>query len=586
MSGSNAYLQDIMLLGRGLIPPDISEILVDRQLSSENVVIKNMHYSYLKNGKFSDLIKSDLNYVYRNKSPQLRPIISSYGGGKSTLLIQIENIARKEYGSRAIVIKINMSSYTGIDEANLKKYVFRQIFIELKPYLSEILNDLGKNFYLSYINPCILRDLASIDERVREEAFQKLIGEIQTDSHDHYYFQINGAKDFLMELFKKSNRLLVLLFDEVEMFVRSNRETHPSTIDVFTYAFLRDLTDPGIDARPIYVAFTSEKEMYEYIRLNCQNFQRVADTHEIMMKEFNDVELRILADNILNKIIRPLFGNRLKIKQLPEEEFVDLIKEIRTSVNNKTTPGNFTKYYINRYLDYYDINFDLISNISDEYEKIAFNEFEKVIKRNDPEFKCGRKAVIHGQEFDGYGELLNNGTPVRRAYAEFTMSEANPEKANRFIGRINNLREAGAFDDSSDTAIFISPSVTDNARDMLKKAGIVHHPLENYSIDLIEFQNTIYMDDINEDTDDFDVIDNNGDRTEHIKQILLRDYKNWKMFRILENEFKKNHPEITKKEIVNAIYELKEDNLIRTSSKKITPTTKIYFSATKDENIL
>lgn len=579
MSDPDTYIQDIELLGRGLIPRHIQDILIDRSLA-ESASIKNNRYHFLNKGKFSDLIKSDLSYVYRNKAPQLRPIISSLGGGKSTLLVQIEDVAKEVYKDRATVVKINMSAYPGIDEAHLVKFVYKEIFIKIRPQIRDMLKEIGKNLYVPYLNQYLIDDLLSDDKRVEDKAFQQLIGESRSDDHDNNYFLAQGAKSFLIELFNKSNRMLVLLFDEVDMFVRANKISRPSSIDIFTYLFLRDLTDHSIESRPIYVVFTSEKEMYEYIRLNCQNFQRVADTHEVLMKEFSDAELRLLADNIFLKIISPLFGRKQEVKQLPEQAINDLIVQIRIGLNNKTTPGNFTKHYINKYFDYFDIGFDMLFNMAEEYEACAFEEFQRMVKSQDVSFMCTRHEIVQGHNFDGYAKVLNKSTISKRAYGEFTMTEAHTEKVNKFISWINNLKESGDYDPTKDEAIFISPSITGHARDKLTNAKIQYHPLDNTTISIKEIIVRINnKKDIPVKTEPIipptppvpivPIVENN------MRETITKKYsgKVRRKFKTIKAENKG----LDKDELLKLMYELKNDNLIRAIDDVIDDDTYITF---------
>ncbi len=472
MSGNDSLIKDFFTLQSGRVPQNLDKIYIDRRLS-ENAIITNYYTRYLSKGRFSDLIRSDLDHVFTHQIPQLRPIIGSLGGGKSTLVAEIERIARERYAKHAVVVRINMSDFNTIDPESLTRSVYQEIVKRLRPYLKSMIKDAGHNLYTPcFITPETIANLCSQDPVVEEKAFRSLLGSDNGRTEEIYYI-INGLKEFIINLFSNSNKLLVILYDEVDIFVKLNKDKYPSTIDNFTYTFLRDFTDPQLnDKRPIYVVFTCEREMYEYIKNKCENFYRVAYNHEIIMKQFSDEELFELAERLYGNIIQPIFENKIKIDQLPEIDIQHIIDGIKgRPILNETIPGYFIKDYMGEFIKRYELDFDQIVNMTRAYEQMAFGEFKKHLKGEWSDFKSNK--LIQGYHFDGYAELVERGIPIKRAYGEFTTSTASPDKVEKFINWLNNIKMTGQFDmERGDIALFISPNITPKAEERIKAYGI------------------------------------------------------------------------------------------------------------------
>lgn len=483
MSGTDSLIQDFYTLQSGLVPKNIDSIYIDRKLS-DNAIITNYYTRYLGKGRFSDLIKSDLDHVFTHKAPQLRPIIGSLGGGKSTLVLEIEKIAHERYPDNAIVIHINMSDFGTIDPESLTRSIYQEIVKKLRPFLKDMIKDAGEHLY----KPCFipietLVNLNSQDVAVEEKAFRTLLGADRDHSEEIYYI-ISGLREFIINIFSCSNKMLVVVYDEVDIFVKLNKDKYPSTIDGFTYTFLRDFTDPHMtDKRPIYVVFTCEREMYEYIKNKCENFYRVAYNHEIIMKQFSDGELFELADKVYSNVIFPIFGSKLKIEQLPVEDLQNIINAIRTRpLLNETIPGYFLKDYMGEFVRRYRLDCNEILSFVNDYECIAYDEFMRQATKAGISSHFEKNREVQGYNFDGYAELIERGVPVRRAYGEFTTSEARPQKVETFINWLNNLETTGDYNRRrGDMAFFISPGITQTARERLDACGIQYVPFLNGS---------------------------------------------------------------------------------------------------------
>jgi hypothetical protein len=483
MSGTDSLIQDFYTLQSGLVPKNIDSIYIDRKLS-DNAIITNYYTRYLGKGRFSDLIKSDLDHVFTHKVPQLRPIIGSLGGGKSTLVLEMEKIARERYPDNAVVIHINMSDFGTIDPESLTRSVYQEIVKKLRPFLKDMMKDAGEHLYKPYFIPIeTIVSLNSQDPAVEERAFRALLGSDKEHGEEIFYI-INGLREFIINIFSCSNKMLVIIYDEVDIFVKLNKDKYPSTIDGFTYTFLRDFTDPRMnDKRPIYVAFTCEREMYEYIKNKCENFYRVAYNHEIIMKQFSDEELFELADKVYSNVIFPIFGSKIKIKQLPVEDLQQIINAIRTRpLLNETIPGYFLKDYLSEFVNHYRLDCDEVLSFVNDYEHMAYDEFVRRATNAGISSRFERNKVVQGYNFDGYADLLERGVPIRRAYGEFTTSEAKPQKVETFINWLNNLEVTGDYNKKrGDIAFFISPGITATAMERLKACDIKYVPFLHHS---------------------------------------------------------------------------------------------------------
>jgi hypothetical protein len=411
--------------------------------------------------------------------PQLRPIIGSLGGGKSTLVLEIEKIAHERYPDNAVVIHVNMSDFGTIDSESLTRSVYQEIMKKLRPYLKDMMKDAGEHLYKPYFIPIeTIVSLNSQDAAIEERAFRALLG-TDRDHNEEIFYIINGLREFIINIFSCSNKMLVVIYDEVDIFVKLNKDKYPSTIDSFTYTFLRDFTDPRMnDKRPIYVAFTCEREMYEYIKNKCENFYRVAYNHEIIMKQFSDEELFELADKVYTNVIFPIFGKKIKIKQLPVEKLQQIINAIRTRpLLNETIPGYFLKDYLSEFVKQYQLDCDEVLSFVNDYERMAYDEFVRRATNAGISSRFERNKIVKGYNFDGYADLLERGVPVRRAYGEFTTSEAKPQKAETFINWLNNLEVTGDYNKKrGDIALFISPGITKTARERLEACDIQYIP--------------------------------------------------------------------------------------------------------------
>lgn len=599
MSGTNSMIRDLHSLHYGLVPQDIESIFVDRELS-ENSIITKYYNRYLQKGKFSDLIKSDIDYVFKNQAPQLRPIIGSLGGGKSSLIAMIQKIVEARYPDNSAVVRINMNDYGTIRPEALTRRIYQDLLIKLRPMLKDMITGAGTKIYTGLSRPYfipvdIIDGLRSQDPNVEEKAFKALLGMSNDNPYkDEIFNQTNTIKGFLIDLFARNNKILVVLYDEVDIFVKLNKDTYPSSIDTFTYIFLRDFTDRDDGKRPVYVAFTCEREMYEYIKDKCENFYRVASNHEIIMKQFSDKELFTLADNVYRHIILPIFGNK-SVRQLPEEVIQKVIDDIRTRPKlNETTPGYFLKDYINEFLSYNQLDYDQIGTLEEKYESMAFNEFERmvrsILKTDNRSIVFKRKESVQSHQFDGYAELIERGIPTRKAYGEFTMSIARPGKVNEFIDWLEHLKITGHFNrENGDFAIFISPEATEKARKRLEDYGI-HYVKFLSGSDMLEEKRTSMKSAGKYD----DIARENGPSSsrpddspaapstaiKRIKEFILNQYSGnyYKKYTTIRTDIYKTLGDgIEESDIIKALLEMQNEKKVRISDTGITDSTCIRF---------
>ncbi|WP_143767087.1 hypothetical protein [Methanocella conradii] len=569
MSGIDSLIKDFYTLQSGLVPQNLDKIYIDRKLS-ENAIITNYYTRYLGNGRFSDLIKSDLDHVFTHQAPQLRPIIGSLGGGKSTLVAAIERIARERYGDHAAIVKINMSDFHTIDPESLTRAVYQEIVIQLKPHLKSMIKEAGEKSYTpSFITPEIIANLCSEDRSVAEKAFRSLLGSDKSSKEEIPYI-IKGLHEFIVNLFSNTNKILIILYDEVDIFVKLNKDKYPSTIDSFTYTFLRDFTDPHrIDKRPIYVVFTCEREMYEYIKNKCENFYRVAYNNEIIMKQFSDEELFELADKIYENIIVPIFENKARISQLPKNDIQGIIDGIKARpLLNETIPGYFIKDYLNEFIKRYRLDFEQVKNATKAYEERAFDEFKGYLNKLGGWTGFTRNKVVQGYNFDGYAEVLERGIPVRRAYGEFTTSTASPEKVEKFINWLNNLEKAGQFSqEKGDVAIFISPGISPKAEERAKAYGLKY----------IRFLNGVPLVEKNKGS---------SDRLLLIKKSIQKRSEGFsrRKFKHILADVKHDVAGIGEAEVKQAISEMIKEGSLKAKDVSITPDTYISFNFSSSPN--
>ncbi|MDI6897317.1 hypothetical protein [Methanocella conradii] len=569
MSGIDSLIKDFYTLQSGLVPQNLDKIYIDRQLS-ENAIITNYYTRYLGNGRFSDLIKSDLDHVFTHQAPQLRPIIGSLGGGKSTLVAAIERIARERYGDHAAIVKINMSDFHTIDPESLTRAVYQEIVIQLKPHLKSMIKEAGDKSYTPYfITPETIANLCSEDRSVAEKAFRSLLGSDKSSKEEIPYI-IKGLNEFIVNLFSNTNKILIILYDEVDIFVKLNKDKYPSTIDSFTYTFLRDFTDPRrIDKRPIYVVFTCEREMYEYIKNKCENFYRVAYNNEIIMKQFSDEELFELADRLYQNIIVPIFENKARISQLPKNDIQGIIDGIKARpVLNETIPGYFIKDYLNEFIKRYRLDFEQVKNATKAYEERAFDEFKGYLNKLGGWTGFTRNKVVQGYNFDGYAEVLERGIPVRRAYGEFTTSTASPEKVEKFINWLNNLEKAGQFSqEKGDVAIFISPGISPKAEERAKAYGLKY----------IRFLNGVPLVEKNKGSSDMLLL---------IKKSIQKRSEGFsrRKFKHILADVKHDVAGIGEAEVKQAISEMIKEGSLKAKDVSITPDTYISFNFSSSPN--
>ena len=560
MSGIDSLIKDFYTLQSGLVPQNLDKIYIDRQLS-ENAIITNYYTRYLGNGRFSDLIKSDLDHVFTHQAPQLRPIIGSLGGGKSTLIAAIERIAREKYGEHAAIVKINMSDFHTIDPESLTRAVYQEIVIQLKPHLKPMIKEAGDKSYTPYfITPETIANLCSDDRSVAEKAFRLLLGSDRSGREEIPYI-IKGLNEFIVNLFSNTNKILIILYDEVDIFVKLNKDKYPSTIDSFTYTFLRDFTDPRLtDRRPIYVVFTCEREMYEYIKNKCENFYRVAYNHEIIMKQFSDEELFELADRLYQNIIAPIFKNKASIGQLPKKDIQGIIDGIKARpILNETIPGYFIKDYLNEFIKRYRLDFEQVKNAMKAYEERAFDEFKGYLNKMGGWTGFTRNKVVQGYNFDGYAEVLERGIPVRRAYGEFTMSTASSDKVEKFINWLSNLEKAGQFcREKGDIAIFISPGISPKAEERASAYGLTY----------IKYGVPISRN------------DGSPDRLLSIKDFIKKHYdgSTRRKLKYIMDDVKNGVDGAGEAEARQAISEMIQEGSLRVKDGSITPDTFVIFS--------
>ena len=133
-------IRDLHLLKRGEPIGEFENILVDRLIDGRHVAEKNY-----KNIRISEMFKNDINNVFLLKFSIVRPIVGTFGSGKSMTLRQAASIIQK-YVKNACIAFVELTKYG----ASSPEIVIVRVY-------KEIINSIALK-----VRECLSKDVKSI----------------------------------------------------------------------------------------------------------------------------------------------------------------------------------------------------------------------------------------------------------------------------------------------------------------------------------------------------------------------------------------------------------------------------------------
>lgn len=426
-------IRDLHLLKRGEPIGEFENILVDRLIDGKHVIEKNY-----KKVRISEMFKNDINNVFLLKFSIVRPIIGTFGSGKSITLKQAAMIVEK-YVKNACVAFIELTKYGGEQPHIILTRVYKEIIESIAEKLRECLSSNRK--ILKDIPQKRLRDgLLNLTEK-DEESFHKgkmiLMGEIEGYGELSQAEALNILEE-IIRLTGENKYIVVLLFDELERFMTiSDDKTKQALIGTY----LRAITDKtvGRESPKIYVVFTCEKEKFEEIPLIVPEVERTIREYILYLNEFSDEEFFEVADKIYKYLLTP-FQYLFDIMPPTPGLCAMLIRDIENF-----TPSELVTRLASYYIKNYNLDATYLLRIEMGYKKLAFERFQKNLINRGYESNDIKKSVKL-LDFAWDAVAWNNNRKKNKAaetitVGQFTLLKVTEEYIYDYLNQIKHLKE-------------------------------------------------------------------------------------------------------------------------------------------------
>ncbi|MHA1264938.1 MAG: hypothetical protein ACTSRS_06840 [Candidatus Helarchaeota archaeon] len=424
-------IRDLHLLKRGEPIGEFENILVDRLIDGKHVVEKNY-----KNIRISEMFKNDINNVFLLKFSIVRPIIGTFGSGKSMTLRQAAMIV-ENYVKNACITFIELTKYGG-EQPNV---------VIIRVY-KEIINSIALK-----LRECLSKDLKSIrglaQKRLKdgllnlvskkEEEFIK--GKMILMGEQDEYGELSQAEalnilEEIIRLTGQNRYIVVLLFDELERFMTVSDDR---TKQAFIGTYLRAITDKtvGRESPKIYVIFTCEKEKFEEIPLIVPEVDRTIREYILYLNEFSEDEFFEVAEKIFKFLLTP-FQYLFDIMPPTPGLCAMLIRDI-----DNYTPSELVTRLSSYYIKNYNLDATYLLSIEQAYKKLALKKFQEILIGRGYEAKSIKGAVKFLEfRWDGIAWNINrkkNRNPEIVTVGQFTVLKVTEEYVEDYLNQIKYL---------------------------------------------------------------------------------------------------------------------------------------------------
>ncbi len=459
-------IRDLHLLKRGEPIGAFEKILVDRLIDGKHVIEKNY-----KKVRISEMFKNDINNVFLLRFSIVRPIIGTFGSGKSMTLKQAAMIIEK-YVKNACIAFVELTKYGGEQPHIIITRVYKEIIESIAEKLRE----------------CLSQDIETIkglpQKRLRDgllnliskdiEKFQKgkmiLMGELDGYGELSQAEALNMLEE-IIRLTGKNNYIVTLLFDELERFMTVSDD---KTKQAFIGTYLRAITDKtvGRESPKIYVIFTCEKEKFEEIPLIVPEVDRTIREYILYLNEFSEDEFFEVAEKIYKHLLVP-FQYLFDIEPPTPGLCAMLIRDIENY-----TPSELVTRLASYYIKNYNLDATYLLSIEKAYKKLALKKFKEILitRGYDP---ANIKHFVKYLDFSWDGIAWNtnkkkNKNPESITVGQFTILNVTEEYVADYLNQIQYLErnERQKKKDSLIHAILIAPGFSEGVELFCAQNGI------------------------------------------------------------------------------------------------------------------
>lgn len=459
-------IRDLHLLKRGEPIGEFEKILVDRLIDGKHVIEKNY-----KKVRVSEMFKNDINNVFLLKFSIVRPIIGTFGSGKSVTLRQAAFIIEK-YVRNACIAFIELTKYGGEQPHIIITRIYKEIINSIALKLRECLSQ-NKDVVKSIPQKRLHDGLLNLLDK-NEENFLKgkmiLMGEVEG------YGELSQAEalnilDELIRLTAQNKYIIVLLFDELERFMTVSED---KTKQALIGTYLRAITDKtvGRESPKVYVIFTCEKEKFEEIPQIVPEVERTIREYILYLNEFSEEEFFEVADKIYKFLLGP-FQYLFDIMPPTPGLCAVLLRDI-----SNYTPSELVTRLASYYIKNYNLDATYLLTIENAYKKLAFKKYQdKLIERGyDPNsIKFGTRYLDFFWDSIAWNtNRKKTQSPESISIAQFTMLKVTKEYVLDYLNQIQHLKtyEMQKKKDALVSAVLVAPGFDEGIELLCAQSGI------------------------------------------------------------------------------------------------------------------
>lgn len=459
-------IRDLHLLKRGEPIGEFENILVDRLIDGKHVVEKNY-----KNIRISEMFKNDINNVFLLKFSIVRPIIGTFGSGKSVTLRQAAMIIEK-YVKNTCIAFIELTKYGGEPPHIVIQRVYKDIINSIALKLRECLSKDVKS--IRGLAQKRLRDGLSNLISKSEEDFVKgkmiLMGELEEYGELSQAEALNILEE-IIRLTAQNRYIVVLLFDELERFMTVSEDR---TKQALIGTYLRAITDKtvGRESPKIYVIFTCEKEKFEEIPLIVPEVERTIREYILYLNEFSEEEFFEVAEKIFKFLLTP-FEYLFDIMPPTPGLCAMVIRDI-----DNYTPSELVTRLSSYYIKNYNLDATYLLSIERAYKKLAAKKFHDLLITRGYDRKNIKQAVKYLDfGWDGLAWNTNrkkNKNPETMSVGQFTVLKVTKEYIDDYLNQIDYLEkhEKKRKKDSQVHAMLVAPGFDEGVQLFCAQNGI------------------------------------------------------------------------------------------------------------------
>ncbi len=408
-----------------------------------------------------EFLERDIQTVFSLNCSIIRPILGMFGSGKSTILNRIDqNLPFIISIDKYLLIRINFDNISIIQHDEFIKVLMKQIFPTLEKSLfktmfeetaEEELIDIFQGVEITR-NIKKLHSSSGIDRIKAKEYFLDEIGE------DKIFQVVEG----MIKLSKKYGNIVIILLDELEILIKL--DTEGILTEILVSRFLRGILDRHDTS--VYIVFTCYIEAYEVLEKKFYRFYRIVEGLEIKLGDLSNGEKKELTQMILDETMEYTFG------KLHLDEVMEKLKGRIDFYMDKAV--KLITQEVLRYIDQFQ---EISKQIQTLYENNARQDVavKELIKTGFKRENIWNEPVeIGGYNFDIFASEDDRGEIVKRAFGEIKSVHCNKGWAEDFTVwlKMQIYTKSNGYIKERDTLLFVAPSYTKDAKDLLEENGV------------------------------------------------------------------------------------------------------------------